>query len=169
MPELDAFGLRKGSNVSKAAALAARPDGATMGEMIDVTGDTQYNVFRRLESHGFKVRREGQGRGMRIWLSGEAQPIEDEGDSQEGTDAVTAKDKNGNVVVIELKAVKAGPDAVAQLLAYMGEVKASQNPSGTLRGILIAPDFQPKTLSAASVVPNVELKRYQFSLSLENA
>ena len=39
-----------------------------MGELIDATGDTQYNVFKRLEAKGHPVRRDGAGRGMRIWL-----------------------------------------------------------------------------------------------------
>ena len=69
----------------------------------------------------------------------------------------TAKDQAGNTVVIELKPGKAGKNAVAQLLAYMGEVKAAQNPSG-LRGILVAYDFQANAVAAASVVPNIALK-----------
>lgn len=223
MTERDNFGLPSGSNVSEAARLAARPSGATMGEIIDATGDTQYNVFKRLESKGYLVRREGTGRGMRIWLqhrenaAGEpiseggsvfdddleqqaaSEPISSEverwtlslerdlqralrgsldqlepglvavdGGREDGFRDITAKDQAGNIVVIELKASKAGPEAVTQLLAYMGEVKAVQNPSG-LRGILIAPDFQPKALAAASVVPNVVLKRYIFHLTFENA
>lgn len=68
MTDRDEFGLRMGTNVSKAAHLAARPNGTTMGELIDATGDTQYNIFRRLEAKGYSVRRDGNGRAMRIWL-----------------------------------------------------------------------------------------------------
>jgi hypothetical protein len=78
---------------------------------------------------------------------------------EDGFRDITAKDQAGNTVVIELKAGKAGKDAVAQLLAYMGEVKAAQNPCG-LRGILVAYDFQANAVAAASVVPNIALKRY---------
>jgi hypothetical protein len=192
-----------------------------MGELIEVTGDTQYNIFKRLEARGHSVRRDGAGRGMRIWLKHQeaksistngSDPIvkddlhEDDADSicpelerwtlslerdlqralrgsldllepglvavdggrEEAFRDMTAKDKSGNIVVIELKASKAGPEAVTQLLAYMGEVKETMNPSG-LRGILIAPDFQAKAIAAASIVPNMTLRRYQFHLTFENA
>jgi hypothetical protein len=220
MPDLDAFGLRTGTSVSKAASLAARPSGATMGELIDATGDTQYNIFKRLEAKGHSIRRDGAGRGMRIWLKHKDEKVATqdaglaESDLQEETALesvspeverwtlslerdlqralrgsldqlepglvavdngredgfrdITAKDAAGNIVVIELKASKTGPEAVAQLLAYMGELKAATNPSG-LRGILVAPDFQTKALAAASIVPNIALKRYIFHLTFENA
>jgi hypothetical protein len=34
MADVDDFGLRRGSKVSKAASLAARPQGATMAEIV---------------------------------------------------------------------------------------------------------------------------------------
>jgi hypothetical protein len=62
MADVDAFGLRRGSKVSKAASLAARPTGATMREIVEATGDTgtKYNIFRQLEAMGHGVRREGR-------------------------------------------------------------------------------------------------------------
>ena len=61
MADVDAFGLRRGSKVSKAASLAVRPMGASMREIVEATGDTgtKYNIFRQLEAWGHKVRREG--------------------------------------------------------------------------------------------------------------
>src|SRR6266581_1394159 len=61
MADVDAFGLRLGSKVSKAASLAARPRGATMREIVEATGDTgtKYNIFSQLEAKGHIVRREG--------------------------------------------------------------------------------------------------------------
>jgi RecB family endonuclease NucS len=86
---------------------------------------------------------------------------------EQGFRDITAKDKAGSIVIIELKAGKAGAEAVSQLLAYMGEVKAQEGLS-FVRGILVARDFQSKAMAAASVVPNVILKRYQFHLTFEN-
>ena len=225
MPDHDVFGLRIGSSVSTAASLAARLIGTTMGELIDATGDTQYNIFKRLEAKGHLVRREEAGRGMRIWLkhgsansttNGASGAVEDDlseeapepissdasrevarctlslerdlqhalrgrldqlepglmavdgGREESGFRDITAKDQAGNTVIIELKAVKAGPEAVTQLLAYMGEVSPATNPPG-LRGILVAPDFQAKALAAASMVPNIALKRYVIHLTFETA
>jgi RecB family endonuclease NucS len=79
-----------------------------------------------------------------------------DGGREDGFRDITAKDQAGNTVVIELKAGKAGKDAVGQLLTYMGQVKAAQNPSG-LRGILVALDFQATAVAAAAVVPNIAL------------
>ena len=46
---------------------------------------------------------------------------------------ILAEDSEGNRVVIELKAVTAGRDAVAQTLAYMGDLDAEE--AATIRGI----------------------------------
>lgn len=76
---------------------------------------------------------------------------------------ILAKDPSGAWVVIELKAVKAPRDAVAQLLAYMGDM--AEEALGPVRGILIAPDFDSRALSAVRVVPNVQLVKYGFRFS----
>jgi hypothetical protein len=62
MADVDAFGLRLGSKVSKAASLAARPMGCTMREIVEATGDTgtKYNIFVHLKAKGHIVRREGR-------------------------------------------------------------------------------------------------------------
>src|SRR5260370_5474401 len=78
MADRDKFGLQVGSAVSKAASLAARPTGTTMGEIFDATGDTKYNIFKKLEARGHLVRREGNGLGMRIWLKHKDDPISDD-------------------------------------------------------------------------------------------
>ena len=79
---------------------------------------------------------------------------------------ITAEDDRGNLVVIELKAGTAAPDAVAQLLGYMGAI---ENPDGRLiRGILVANDFHPRVVYAAKAVPNISLKAYSFQFSFED-
>jgi endonuclease len=76
---------------------------------------------------------------------------------------ILARDTSGTIVVIELKAVKAPRDAVAQVLAYMGDIQ-SENGS-PVRGILVAPDFDPRAMSAARVVPALTLQTYAFTFS----
>jgi hypothetical protein len=195
MANVDAFGLRRGSKVSKAASLAARPQGATMDEIVEATGDkgTKHNILRQLKGDGHILRREGKRFFLKhkdgIVINDDAVPEVEEwtpspeqelqqavrgnldrlepglvaidGGREDGFRDITAKDQAGNTVVIELKAGNAGRDAVCQLLVYMGEVKAAQNPSG-LRGILVARDFQATARAAASVVPTIALKRYNF-------
>jgi transposase-like protein len=78
---------------------------------------------------------------------------------------ITAKDSDGTTVVIELKTGIAAPEALTQLLAYMGVIgKQDQTP---VRGILIAGDFHPKILFAAQAIPNVHLRRYRFKFTFE--
>jgi hypothetical protein len=76
---------------------------------------------------------------------------------------ILVEDGAGRKVVIELKAVRAQRDAVGQILAYMGDIKAETG--GEVRGILIAPDFDPKVISAARVVSSLQLKRYSFQFT----
>lgn len=79
---------------------------------------------------------------------------------------ILARDSAGATVVIELKAVKAPRDAVAQVLAYMGDLHDEAN--GRIRGLLIAPDFEPKAVAAARVVPGLKLIRYSFTFSFRD-
>ena len=93
-----------------------------------------------------------------------------DGGSEKTVDAgridITAEDANGDIVVIELKAGTAQPDAVTQLLAYMGTI---ENPDGKpVRGILVANDFAPRVVQAANAVPNISLKAYSFQFSFQD-
>jgi len=79
---------------------------------------------------------------------------------------ILTEDKNGNIVVVELKAGSANPDSVAQILSYMGAV--SSNNKANVRGILVAGDFPSRVIYAARAVPNLQLKKYTFKFSFEN-
>lgn len=74
-----------------------------------------------------------------------------------------ARDSNGNLVVIELKAGKAKDGAVGQLLGYMGCLSASES---NIRGMLVASGFESRVVFAAKGLPNVKLLKYQVSFSL---
>jgi hypothetical protein len=77
---------------------------------------------------------------------------------------ILAVDSSGNTVVIELKAGEADRDAIGQILAYMGDLRRDGKMT---RGILVAGDFTPRLISAASVVPSIELRKYSFNFSFE--
>jgi antitoxin PrlF len=67
--------MRKSLPGSKIAeTMFTRPQGATMGELIVATGGPQYNVLKRLESRGYRVRRVKEGRETRYFLTPPAQP-----------------------------------------------------------------------------------------------
>lgn len=86
---------------------------------------------------------------------------------QAGFIDITAKDKNGAIVVIELKAGKARKDAVGQILSYMGDI-SEEEPDTEVRGILVASDFDVKVTSASKVISTLELKKYSISFNFED-
>ena len=57
-----------------AERLLARPEGATMDEIIAATGGPQYNVLKRLEARGYAVRKVREGRGTRYFVKPPANP-----------------------------------------------------------------------------------------------
>ena len=81
---------------------------------------------------------------------------------------ITAKDADGKIVVIELKTGTARQRAVAQILSYMGDV-AEEEEDITVRGILVAADFDTKTRSAARVVPTLSLRSYRVNFEFTDA
>jgi hypothetical protein len=78
---------------------------------------------------------------------------------------ILAKDAGGVPVLIELKAVTAPRDAVAQVLAYMGDIQGEID--GPVRGILVAPDFDARAISAARMVPSLSLFSFRFSFQFD--
>jgi endonuclease len=72
---------------------------------------------------------------------------------------ITCED-NQSVVVVELKAGKADSRAIGQILGYMGDVCEEDGKS--VRGILVAHDFDKRTKAAARVVPTLTLKKYSI-------
>ena len=97
-------------------------------------------------------------KGLKITDEGKEQKVES------GFIDITAQDRKGNTVVIELKAGAAHRDAVAQILSYMGDVSQAAKPA---RGILIAGDFPDRTISAARAVPNLQLQKYGFNFTFQ--
>jgi RecB family endonuclease NucS len=78
---------------------------------------------------------------------------------------ITADDADGQIVVIELKAGTAQPEAVTQLLAYMGTIENTANKP--VRGILVASDFHRRVVHAAKAVSNLEVKSYSIQFSFQ--
>jgi len=75
---------------------------------------------------------------------------------------ITAQAKDGVTVVIELKAGPADRDAIGQILAYMGDLMATEK---SVRGILVAGEFTGRAIAAARAAPNVRLISYGFKFS----
>jgi hypothetical protein len=78
---------------------------------------------------------------------------------------ITARDRSGATVVIELKKAGASDrDAIGQILGYIGDLMESTE---SVRGILVAGEFSPRVIAAARAVPNLSLVKYSFRFSFE--
>jgi RecB family endonuclease NucS len=75
---------------------------------------------------------------------------------------ITAQDRHGSAVVIELKAGAADRDAIGQILAYMGDLMATEK---TVRGIVVAGEFTPRAIAAARAAGNIQLRQYHITFS----
>jgi len=80
---------------------------------------------------------------------------------------VLAIDKEGNFVVIELKAGTATDSVLAQVLAYMADVKNTLAGQKRVRGIIIAYDFSNRLTSAVSLLENVAIMTYKVRFDFE--
>lgn len=76
---------------------------------------------------------------------------------------ITARDIENRTVIIELKAVDAKPEVIAQTLAYMEAVRAEDNCE--VRGIIIASGFPDRVKLAARQIKNLKLVEYRFQFN----
>ena len=80
---------------------------------------------------------------------------------------ITCEDStDGALVVVELKAGKADSRAVGQILGYMGDLMAEEG-GKSIRGILVAHEFDIRTKSAARTTPQLALMRYSVEFRFE--
>jgi AbrB family looped-hinge helix DNA binding protein len=57
-----------------AERLVTQPNGATMAEIIAATGGSQYNVLKRLEARGFRLRKVKEGKETRYFAEAPVSP-----------------------------------------------------------------------------------------------
>jgi hypothetical protein len=81
---------------------------------------------------------------------------------------ILALDTFGNFVVIELKAGEANDRVCGQILRYMGWVKENLAGERTVRGIIVASEFDQNLRLASSVIPDVLLKKYEVSFKFKD-
>jgi hypothetical protein len=81
---------------------------------------------------------------------------------------ILAIDKNGDYVVIELKANEVDRQVCGQIQAYMAWVKDKLAGSKSVRGIVIAKDFTIRAIYAASIVPHLSLKKYRMKFEISD-
>jgi len=109
---------------------------------------------------------------LQQYLSGRVEELESglklvDGGVEFITDAgridLLAKDKENNMVVIELKSGKAKDSALGQLLGYIGCLLEKNS---NVRGILVASNFDPRVVYAVKGLSNIKLISYELSFNL---
>lgn len=88
-------------------------------------------------------------------------PIKKEKEMDFGYADIYGRDKNNNLVLIELKRSKADPDAVSQLKRYMDQFRRSVDEQD-IRGILMSPDISKKAKKLLNE-HNLEHKKVKFN------
>jgi len=83
--------------------------------------------------------------------------------SPSGRIDILAMDAKGTNVIIELKVGKASLDVIGQIQSYMGDMMAETEER--VRGIIVAHEFDAKTIAASKPVPNLEMRQYKFSFT----
>lgn len=78
---------------------------------------------------------------------------------------ILARDRKGNIVVIELKAGDSKPEAIAQILSYMASL--SETEKSPVRGYLIAASHPRRVELAAKLLPNLQLKTYRYRFQFD--
>jgi endonuclease len=78
---------------------------------------------------------------------------------------ILAKD-DSSLVVIELKASKATYSALGQILSYMASIKMELKVQ-SVRGIIVAEEFDKKLMLAVTQVNNVKLVKYKVKFDFE--
>jgi len=77
---------------------------------------------------------------------------------------ILARDRDGNYVVIELKAGQADEKAVGQLQAYIEYLR--EQGYENIRGILIAASYTQKAVYAAKAVKHIKLAKYEVEFKI---
>jgi len=72
-----------------------------------------------------------------------------------------ARDKEGGIVVVELKAGEAKDASLTQILSYMEDIKTKHPKEEKIRGMIIAHAFSPRLLKAVAFLPSIELLKYK--------
>lgn len=79
---------------------------------------------------------------------------------------ILAQDRDGTLVVIELKRGLARREAIGQITGYMGDLMVEE-PHQNVRGILVAADFDKSCRGSVRAIPNLRLRRYRFSFNFD--
>lgn len=130
--------------------------------------ESEIDKIEEVESKEFSLSLE---RDLQSYLSSNLDEIEEglelvdngiEYKTNAGLIDLLAKDKNGNYVVIELKAGKGKDAVIGQTLGYIGALSKERG-IDNVRGIIVASDFEDRLKYAVSAINNLVLIKYALT------
>lgn len=158
-----AYGSDRKSVLRKYAEFANDPDPAAV-EAPAESGDGL-----DAQSYLFKFEREMQGAVRRQLQELEAGLEAIDGGQEKavatGKIDILARDANGKLVVIELKAGPCPSSALEQILGYATDIEREHGEE--VRAFLVASAFSERTRAAAKRVSGLELHAYSYALSFD--
>lgn len=104
-------------------------------------------------------------RGLNVYSEGGRSGVEYAIDG--GRIDILAVDKDQRLVVIELKVGRGRNKTIGQLLYYMGWVDQNLANGAPCRGMIVAKDISDDLITAVRRVPDVSLRRYRLSVTIE--
>ncbi|WP_417206267.1 endonuclease NucS domain-containing protein [Antarctobacter sp.] len=145
----------------------------TDGVPLDDEGDTEVEFSDRVataqpERHKLALERDMQAALRRDILSlGKDLSIVDDGVERSvasGYIDILCENEAKDFVVVELKAGQTDPRVIAQILGYMGDL-LEEEPARSVAGIIVAHEFDRRTIAAARAIPNLRLMKYHVHFS----
>lgn len=79
---------------------------------------------------------------------------------------ILAIDGKDQFVVIELKRDLARRETIGQIMGYVGDIM-EEEATTSVRGIIVAGDFDKSCRSALLAIPNLSLKRYRYNFQFD--
>jgi hypothetical protein len=129
-----------------------------VGDLVDEAVETTFGLERDLQN-ALRANIDQLEPGLTVTDGGNERKV------ASGFVDITARDRSGATVVIELKKAGASDrDTIGQILGYMGDLMEGTE---SVRGILVAGEFSPRVIAAAKAVPNLRLVKYAFRFSFE--
>lgn len=151
------YNPEKHGKYDKGYPVSRKPAGASGEEEPEIEEEISLSLERDLEEYISRNLEQIEG-GLTMYS--------EEGSSgrQYSTDVgridLLATDKEGNFVVIELKAGLATDRVIGQVLGYMRYVRKNLAKGKDVRGIIVAEDFDERLKYAAAEIPKLKLKKY---------
>jgi hypothetical protein len=158
------YNSEKHGKWSKGYPMGEEPSGE-LAEEIEMEEKVSFGLERDLEEYLLRNLNQLED-GLKLYS------IEGISGRQYNTDVgridLLALDREGNFVVIELKAGLATDRVVGQVLGYMRYIRKNIATGKDVRGLIVADDFDERLKYAVAEIPKLKLKKYLVKFEFQD-